>query len=196
MQCNGLLFWLSKWIGELFASNVALYITKLFLADSTSSTGSSNSFYTSGKPRLCSSSTVNGSNQLCSYLADRLAADKIDLAAPPFSSKVSANKTSSFTFARSRQSPLKKKAFPGLQRTRRLRGRWPFVIPLLVPPNKYLEKGADWLTQGVNPIIKKESPENATNSLSSYWWLGAGFPSLFTTQVHMYLGLWWGIGIT
>ena len=91
--CSALLAFKRDWrVVCIKCCFVSICLTELFLVDSTSSTGSSNSFYTSGKPRLCSSSAVNGSNQLCSYLADRLAADKIDLAAPPFSSKVSANK--------------------------------------------------------------------------------------------------------
>ena len=167
MLCS---FGFLKWIGELFASNVALYITKLFLADSTSSTGSSNSFYTSGKPRLCSSSAVNGSNQLCSYLADRLAADKIDLAAPPFSSKVSANKP------HLTQHLLD----PGCRRSRKrlfltFKGCEDSVVGdllvtpyLQVPPHKYPEKGADWLNQGVNPIIKKRITRKFHQFFSSY----------------------------
>ena len=91
--CSALLAFKRDWrVVCIKCCFVSICLTEVFLVDSTSSTGSSNSFYTSGKPRLCSSSAVNGSNQLCSYLADRLAADKIDLAAPPFSSKVSANK--------------------------------------------------------------------------------------------------------
>ena len=57
----------------------------------SSSSSSSNSFYASTKVNKGHQHTLISPKRrsLCSYLSERLAADRIDLAAPPFSSKVS-----------------------------------------------------------------------------------------------------------